>query len=510
LKNQLIQIHPDKKIFFLLLFLTFTIFLFTSSAHRFTSDDFLAYDQGERLFSQMPIPDFVAGETIPGLQEFGFIKISYPPCQNPILCSAAPIGYSISFIPFIAIENSLHLIPNYEFTQDDFDDSHYVWWRNSLTSEETFSFLLYGPIFSALSAAVLFSLTRLFGFDSRIGISISLLYAFSTIAFAYSSTGLNVVPGTFVILLAFYFYKKFDLQNKTIDIIFCSTAMGFSLLLRNDFLIFSLILSSFFLYIFLKRNQKLKNIFSLFIPILIFGIIILQINSLQFGSPLNPEYMAERGIDIISSNFPIYEGIVGLLFSPGAGLFIFSPILFLIFISFFDFYKIDKQSVILIISFMITTIFFYGSLSTWHGFVSWGARYLVPLTPFLLLMISASLSTRKNKLFYVLISSLSVLGFLINLLWQIQDVSWFVWGPFGGNTGLFSIGIAGIHPLNLNPLVFWTFEYSQLTKAIILALTNLQPDMYLFKVWGIVPSSIILVSILAILSFKLKSLLKLQ
>ena len=208
MKNQLIQIHPDKKIFFLLLFLTFTIFLFTSSAHRFTSDDFLAYDQGERLFSQMPIPDFVAGETIPGLQEFGFIKISYPPCQNPILCSAAPIGYSISFIPFIAIENSLHLIPNYEFTQDDFDDSHYVWWRNSLTSEETFSFLLYGPIFSALSAAVLFSLTRLFGFDSRIGISIYLLYAFSTIAFAYSSTGLNVVPGTFVILLAFYFWHR--------------------------------------------------------------------------------------------------------------------------------------------------------------------------------------------------------------------------------------------------------------------------------------------------------------
>ena len=159
---------------------------------------------------------------------------------------------------------------------------------------------------------------------------------------------------------------------------------------------------------------------------------------------------------------------------------------------------------------MITIIFFYGSLSTWHGFVSWGARYLVPLTPFLLLMISASLSTRKNKLFYLLISSLAIIGFFINLLWQIQDVSWFVWGPFGGNTGLFSLGIAGLHPLNLNPLVFWTFEYSQLIKAMILAFTNFQPDMYLFKVWGIVPSSVVLVSVLAILSFKLKSLLKLQ
>ena len=106
MENLLTQKHLDRKIFFYLLIITFTIFIFTSSAHRFTSDDFLAYDQAERIFSQTPIENFVVGETKPGLQGFGFTKISYPPCQNAILCSAAPIGYSSSFIPFIAIENS--------------------------------------------------------------------------------------------------------------------------------------------------------------------------------------------------------------------------------------------------------------------------------------------------------------------------------------------------------------------------------------------------------------------
>ena len=206
----------------------------------------------------------------------------------------------------------------------------------------------------------------------------------------------------------------------------------------------------------------------------------------------------------------MYDGIVGLLFSPGAGLFIFSPILFLIFISFYDFYKIDKSSLLFVISYSIILILFYSQISTWHGFVSWGARYLLPITPFLLLTLSASILQRNNLIFKIILLSLSIIGFFFSLMWQIQDVSWFVWGPFGADTGLFALGIAGIHPLNLSPLVFWTFEYSQLTHAIILALTNLQPDMYLFKVWGIVPSSIILVSVLVILSFKLKSLLKLQ
>jgi len=237
-------------------------------------------------------------------------------------------------------------------------------------------------------------------------------------------------------------------------------------------------------------------------------IIIAQTNLIEFGSPFLSEYTTEHGIDIISSNFPIYEGIFGLLFSPGAGMFIFSPILFLIFISLFDFYKIDKQSTILILSFMVTIIFFYGSLSTWHGFVSWGDRYLLQITPFLLLTLSASLLKREKKSFYILIFSLASIGFFFNLMWQIQDVSWFVWGPFGGNTGLFSLGIAGMHHLNLNPLVFWTFEHSQLTQSIMLFFNNLQPDLYLFKILGVLPSAIILIAVLTFMGIKLKSLIK--
>jgi len=45
-------------------------------------------------------------------------------------------------------------------TLDDFDDNHYVWWRNTLSNEETFTFLFYGPLITAISTAILFSICR--------------------------------------------------------------------------------------------------------------------------------------------------------------------------------------------------------------------------------------------------------------------------------------------------------------------------------------------------------------
>ena len=500
----------ERNLFILIVIIAFTIFIFTASGHRFSSDDYLAFDQGSRIFFQQPIDNFVPNETKPGLQDFGFIKMGMPSCQDPIICSGVPIGYSTSFIPFIAIEHWLSLVPEYEFTLSDFDDNHYVSWRNSLPSEETFSFLIYGPLFSALSSGLLFFITRTYGFSFKISTFIAFLYSFSTIAFAYSSTGLNVVSGTFLILLTFYFFRIFLLQSKSSYLILCSFVMGFSIIVRFDFIIFSIILTILILYKILIQKNKIKNIIFFILPLLFFVGIIALTNNIEFGSPVITGNTSKTGLDQFSSSFSMYDGVVGLLFSPGAGLFIFSPILFLIFISFYDFYKIDKSSLLFVISYSIILILFYSQISTWHGFVSWGARYLLPITPFLLLTLSASILQRNNLIFKIIVLSLSTIGFFFSLMWQIQDVSWFVWGPFGANTGLFALGIAGIHPLNLSPLVFWTFEYSQLTNAIILALTNLQPDMYLFNVWGIVPSSIILVSVLAILSFKLKSLLKLQ
>ena len=151
-KSRLIK--NDHKVFFLILIISFSIFIFTASAHRFTSDDYLAYSQAERIVNQTPIPNFIPGETRPGLQGSNQIQWDFPTCKDPIICSPIPLVYSMSLIPFIQLEQNLNILPDRDLTLDDFDDNHYVWWRNTLSNEETFTFLFYGPVITAISTAI--------------------------------------------------------------------------------------------------------------------------------------------------------------------------------------------------------------------------------------------------------------------------------------------------------------------------------------------------------------------
>ena len=119
--------------------------------------------------------------------------------------------------------------------------------------------------------------------------------------------------------------------------------------------------------------------------------------------------------------------------------------------------------------------------------------------------LAASIEKRSNISFRVIVLILGGISAFFSFMWLVQDVSWFVWGPFGGDTGLYSLGVAGVHNLYLNPVVLWTFEYSQLTQSIILAFNHLQVDLFLFKLLGPIITTLVLLGIIIPLILVLKS-----
>jgi len=501
-KSRLIK--SDHKIFFLVLIISFSIFIFTASAHRFTSDDYLAYSQAERIINQTPIPNFIPGETRPGLQGSNQIQWDFPACKDPIICSNVPLVYSMSLIPFIQLEQNLNILPDEDLTLDDFDDNHYVWWRNTLSNEETFTFLFYGPVITAISTAILFAICRTYNFSIKIAITVAFLYGFTTMAWAYSSTALSVTLVSMTVLLSFYFYRKFVKNQNFFSLIFCGFSLGASVLVRYDSFIIVVIILVFLIGTILRNKSKLKNLTCLLIPLFFCAIIFMGINYIQFGTFLEYSFKTESGYGLGPTS-PIHVGVFGLLFSPGAGLFIFSPILFTIFVSFFDFYKKDKSSFLIFSAYFVSMLVFFGNLETWHGFVSWGPRYLLPVIPFLLIPLAASIEKRNSIGFRFLVIVLGAIGAFFSLIWLIQDVTWFTWGVMGGDSGLYSLGMAGIHNFSLNPLVFWTFEYSQLVQSINLAFNHLQVDLFLFKLLGPIVTALVLSVIIIPLVFILKS-----
>lgn len=477
--------------FFLVFVITLSVFLFTTDAHRYTIDEDMAEQQAIRIATQKPHPLYVQGNSSTLFEYPDVFPINVPwyhpgsICLNAILCSKSDIGYSLTEAPFIFINHNLHIITkeNVSWTANDFDDPHYVYWRNSIDPDLTFLELFYAPIFSALSIGVFFLICRTFNFDQKNSLVLALLYGFTTIMWAYSKTSLNGVPLTFFALLGFLYLRKFQKNQHVFNLIISGSSLGFGFLVRLDSVLFILPVLVFLIYELRKQNEKIKKFFAFLIPIAMSYVIYMLINLIRFGtSPTST--VSETiigGIPTVPTDLLV--NIFGLLFSPGVGLFVFTPILLTVFFSFPYFYKRNKAECLLFLSFTGLFLFYYGSNigGWWHGLVAWGPRYLLPIVPFLLLPLGAGIEKKKSKILKTILIILGGFGFFFNLVYVIQDVSWFVWCRPGCTHGLFSLGNSQT-ALYIHDAVMWSFEFSQLTRSIISAFATLQPDIFLLKV----------------------------
>ena len=510
----------NSKAFILIFLITFSIFVFTSDAHRYTFDEALAQDQAIRIATLEPHPDYVQGES----RIFFEYTWLYPPaankraiCENAILCSQASVIHSGSEAPFLAINENFHIITNetIDFTPIEFNNPAYALWRNSLEPNFTFMELLYGPFFCALSTAVLFLVSRTYLYSIKTSLILSFLFAFTTIVWAYSQTSLNSVLATFLILLAFLFFRRFQIHFSSKSILISSIILGLAFLTRLDAILIIIPLFFYFLYVnvfpgryfdFLRNGKKITNFLCFTIPLFSAYGISKLIEIIRLGSA---ESVATSMINAARLNtseqsvIPLFDlsnsyavNAFGMLFSPGVGILIFAPILLTAFLSFPDFFKRHKSQCLLFLIIIGFYIWWISQSSAWHGLTAWGERYLVMLIPFFLLPLGASIEKRTHISFKISLVVLGGLGVLFNFAWLLQDVPYFIWGVMGAwQGGLYDIGESA--NLWIDPLVLWTFEYSQLTHSFIWLFYRFQHDIFLLHAWGAGLYSIIISVVIA-------------
>lgn len=501
-----------KKIFFLILGFVFIVFLFTSDGHRYTIDEFHAQEMALRMTTQEPDPAYVDGVS----KNFFNIPIYNPwnvgpLCINAITCYPTSVFYSATEVPFIAINHYFHIITDDTLilSIDDFTDPHYIFWRNSQNVDLVFMELTYGPFFSAFSVAIFFLICLEHKFSRNTSIILTLLLAFSALIWAYSGTSLNVLPAGFFLLLGYLFFKKFQRLTQNKLLLFSSASLGFAFLLRTDVILFIIPMWLFLLTIVLKRNVKINSLFLYSIPLLFSYFVTKTMPSLRYVSS-SENSIAAVGTDVALFGYfltlsasELFVPIFGLLFSPGVGLLIFSPILLTIFFSFPDFFRKNKSDCILLLSFFALNLLYHTSITdAWHGLVAWGPRYLILMIPFLLLPLGASMEKRNKHLIFPIIIILGIIGAFFNLIGSIQDVSWFVWSTPGAHVGLYGLGAGPpSSPLLLHPYTIWTFQFSQLTQSVLLAFEGLQHDIYLLHVLGTSAYVVFFVFPLSLLSY---------
>jgi len=501
--------RDTKKIFFLIFSIIFIVFLFTSDGHRFGVDEYLGQDMALRMTTLEPHPDYVEGES----KNFFNLPIMNPKnigdvCSNGITCYPISVFYSVTQVPFIALNHYFQIVTTDTtvFSTTDFSDAHYVFWRNSENPDLVFMELVYGPFILALSMSIFFLICLEHNFSQRNSVILTFILAFSTIIWAYSNTSLNSIPSSLFLLLGYLFFKKFYRTNQNKFLFLSSASLGFSFLIRIDMILFIAPIWIFILINILKRNTKIYSLIVYSTPLIFSYLVYRFMPALRYISsedsssvPLGSEISVFGGI-FSSTLSQISTGLFGLLFSPGVGLFIFSPILVTVFFSFPDFFRKNKSECILILSFFVMTLLYHANLNHWHGLVGWGPRYLLTIVPFLLIPLGASIETRNKKFLFPLILILGIFGILFNIAYVVQDVHWFVWSTPGSHVGLFGLGNRGFD-LWINDIVIWTFQYSQLTHSTSLMFEGLQHDIYLLHLFGQTMYTTIFVTSISILLY---------
>jgi hypothetical protein len=171
------------------------------------------------------------------------------------------------------------------------------------------------------------------------------------------------------------------------------------------------------------------------VPLIIIIIFVGIVNYWRYGSFTDfgyGEYVEHKG----------WNGLIGLLISPGSGIIFYFPMAILLPLALKYFYNREKWLFFLFTYVIVITWLFYGTLSdlepsSWNGSVSWGPRYLISILPFITIASGSLFSYLKNRvLLKATIIVLSVAGFFVNLLGIL------IWYDYGYS---YAINVAGLY-----------------------------------------------------------------
>lgn len=321
-----------------------------------------------------------------------------------------PIGSSILAVPFVFfVDQYWSLVLHKDFQEYISQSPVYVepiYYMNSGRLEK-----FVASFYAALASVMIFFIARL-----RINISASLLitaiFAFGTTIYSNASRGLmQHAPSVFMLSIALYMILKADENPRIIQFIGLPLFASYIIRPTNSLSIVFFTVIIFIKYrVYFFRYVILSLI--IIIPFIIYNILI-------YHRLLQPYYRPER----LFGNPEFFSALLANIFSPGRGLFIFSPVLLYSIVGFILAYRNKRFSIleIFIACIIILHWIVISSFGRWWAGHSYGPRFFTDMTVyfayFLIIYFSeiGSLSKIGRIIQISIFSILCVLSVLIHL-----------------------------------------------------------------------------------------------
>ena len=327
----------------------------------------------------------------------------------------------------------------------------------------------------------------------------SFVWPYHTSFWVQPLQGLTLISGTYFLYKGIQYHKNFKLHRQnhsqlvqvvwnrvTCFSILAGLLLGLSIFAHPTSIIF---IPGFIAYTILSLKREGKSTIIFFLIALSVTLFFVGLtNFLRFGSFTDFGYGYYGTLAAHNG----WAGLIGLLFSPGAGLVFYFPIsIFVVVAAKYMYYK--NRALLLLCAYVITANWLYvGTLSfgfepfAWSGAITWGPRYFVPILPFIILILGQLLletsqikNGRRKLIMKASIISLAAVGFYVNL---VGTLVWYQYGIIYGWER------DQLHKFTNNmDIMTWNPYYSPIvlhTKALLEDfVSTIDPDKYLNTAW---------------------------
>ncbi|MCX6044947.1 MAG: hypothetical protein NT075_07525, partial [Chloroflexi bacterium] len=299
--------------------------------------------------------------------------------------------------------------------------------------------LLWNGLLTACTAGLLWLTANRLGYSDRTGAGLGLLFGLCTIAWPYAKQFFGEPLSTLSLLTCFYGLLAWRQTGKMQPWLWVAgLGAGVSIATVTAHALLVGIFGLFFLAnVGFGRSAKtnstpplirsplqwLLTFVAFGLPIVIAAILLLWYNNVRFGNPLATGYHFDSGEGFTT---PLGQGLWGLLISPYRGVFWHTPLFLLTLVTFPRFIRRHRSEGLVVLALSVALIGLYSTWWMWWGGFAWGPRFLVPLTPFWVLVLAPLLEPLQLNVAATSLRSLRLSGFASLLLAPLALLSFVV------------------------------------------------------------------------------------
>lgn len=324
-------------------------------------------------------------------------------------------GLSIAALPFALVGNIIERaidVSAYESKIEEPAPKLNLFYLRKLPS--AFFAALVNPVVMALTLLIFFNFCL--RIEGRVGSAFiaSVLLGIGTILWPYSSTFWTQPIVTLCLFSAFYCVFLYKKHSKPKFLLFAGALLGYSFITRYVSIIS---VPWFILYLVLihwREKKRIPGAVGLLVSsFALFFLLQMGWNWYRFGSPLNMGAKHQAFLGFTFRGKP-YISLPAMLVGLNKSIFVFSPPLVLGLFGAKRFIQRYRVEAVFLLGIIFAYLAFYSKFSFWSSPASWGPRFLVPISPFLMLPVCLFINGVKWK--KVLTYALLIVGAIVQLI----------------------------------------------------------------------------------------------